>query len=560
MERILRKVRRYLPQIAFCMAALWLFYQIYPIIFAQHDDLRNYTLVRRGTVFSDAWICAKTGRISHLWNHPLLAVPFLLNKVWFYKLVQFSALLFDLWAGWRMIKTHLDRQLAGLAAVLTVSFACITAYHNLLIAYAFCHQIALGFCLLGIHYFLCGQKAPCRRNTLLSCIFLLISVMIYEAFAAMLLLYLAAALTNPRSAEKTPLHRLRGILPQVCTVLCYCVIYFGWQMIFPTAYDGLSLTFREPFLSLYALGKFSAASFPLSELMRLAKESPLTVQDAAGLLLHPMPWITAALSAAAFYQALPRIRLRGQALRRVLLLTGLGVLLPCLLISVSAKYLDWMRRGAEGYLPSFYSFCFLAVFLILAAAALRQTAPTKRRRKLLRGILTGIVFCITLSASIVNAHWRPHFAALSLRYRNFDQAVSEILPDCTAPAQLYAPDHEGIHGLADFTEDYLKIYTDTPVSFVHEKSDLLPGLPVLCIRAPEDYAFTLTAVTDSSLQTDTLIFRTLVPQAFQVTVCDTDGNAVTFENVRNGDRLTLPEGKIYNPAVRPIYEPAKNAN
>ena len=110
MERILRKVRRYLPQIAFCMAALWLFYQIYPIIFAQHDDLRNYTLVRRGIVFSDAWICAKTGRISHLWNHPLLAVPFLLNKVWFYKLVQFSALLFDLWAGWRMIKTHLDRQ------------------------------------------------------------------------------------------------------------------------------------------------------------------------------------------------------------------------------------------------------------------------------------------------------------------------------------------------------------------------------------------------------------------------------------------------------------------
>ncbi len=119
------------------------------------------------------------------------------------------------------------------------------------------------------------------------------------------------------------------------------MIYFGWQMIFPTEYDGLSLTFREPFLSLYALGKFSAASFPLSELMRLAKESPLTASDAAGLLLHPMPWITAALSSAAFYQALPRIRLRGQALRRVLLLTGLGVPLPCLLISVSAKYLDW---------------------------------------------------------------------------------------------------------------------------------------------------------------------------------------------------------------------------
>lgn len=552
MERILRKCRRYLPQIAFCTAVLWLFYQLYPIIFAQHDDLRNYTLVRRGIVLADAWRSAKTGRISHLWNHLLLAVPFLLNKVWFYKLVQFSSLLFDLWTGWLLLKTHLDRRLAGLAAVLTVSFACITAYHNLLIAYAFCHQIALGFCLLGIHFFLCGQKAPSRRNTLLSCIFLLISVMIYEAFAAMILLYLAAALTDPRSANKTLLRRLRGILPQICTVLCYCAVYFGWQIIFPTQYEGLSLTFREPFLSLYALGKFSAASFPFSELMRLAKASPLTVQDAAGLLLHPMPWITALLSSAAFYQALPQIRLRSQTLRRVLLLTGLGVLLPCLLISVSAKYLDWMRHGTEGYLPSFYSFCFLTVYLILAAAVLWQTAPARRSRKCLRGILTGIVFCITLSASIVNGLWRPHYAILSLRYRNFDQAVSEILPDCSASVQLFAPDHEGIHGLTAFTEDYLKIYTATPVTFAHENTALLPDLPILCIRSPEDYSFTLTAVTDGSLQTDALIFRTLVPQTFQVTLCDSDGESVTFNNIRNGDRLTLPADKHFDLNTRPV--------
>lgn len=560
MKRFLRKCRRYLPQIAFCAAALWLFLQLYPIIFAEHDDLRNYTLVRRGTVFADAWRSAQTGRISHLWNHPLLAVPFLLNKVGFYKLVQFSALLFDIGAGCLLLKTHFDKRLAETVAVLTVSFACITPCHNLLIAYAFCHQIALGFCLLGIHFYLCGRRTPGSRNTLLSCIFLLLSVMIYEAFAAMLLLYAAAALTEPESAGRPVLRRLRCILPQLCTVLCYCVIYFGWQLVFPAQYDGLSLTFSEPFLSLYALGKFSASSFPLSELMRIAKTSPLTLRDAAGLLLHPAPWISAGLSAAAFFQALPRIRLHGRALRRLLLLTGLCIPLPCLLVSCSTKYLDWVRRGTEGYLPSFYSFCFLTVFLILAAAALRRTASSKRRRNAVRCILTGAVFCITLSAGIVNGYWRPYYAGLSLRYRNFDYAVSRILPDCTDTAQLYAPDHGGIHNLPAYTEDYLKIYNPAPIAFVHEAAALKPDAPMLCIRAPEDYAFTLTGFSDGSLQTDRLIFRTLVPQAFRITVYDTDGEAVVYDNVRNGNRLALPAGKYFDLTVRPAYAPSADAD
>ena len=153
MTAILKKIRRYLPQIAFVCAVLWLFWQIYPIIFAVHDDMRNYTLVRRGMVLADSIRAAKTGRISHLWNHHLLALPFRANKVWFYKLIQFSALLFDVFSGWKLLKAHVNRQFADLAAVLGVSWACISAYHNLLIAYALCHQIPIGFCFLSLYHF-----------------------------------------------------------------------------------------------------------------------------------------------------------------------------------------------------------------------------------------------------------------------------------------------------------------------------------------------------------------------------------------------------------------------
>ena len=39
MEKVLQKIRKSLPLLAFIAAAAWLFYQLYPIVFATHDDL-----------------------------------------------------------------------------------------------------------------------------------------------------------------------------------------------------------------------------------------------------------------------------------------------------------------------------------------------------------------------------------------------------------------------------------------------------------------------------------------------------------------------------------------
>ena len=72
MDKLTRNFRKYLPLIACAAALLWLFYQLYPLLFATHDDLRNYTLVRRGMLAENALHSAKQGRISHLWNHFLL--------------------------------------------------------------------------------------------------------------------------------------------------------------------------------------------------------------------------------------------------------------------------------------------------------------------------------------------------------------------------------------------------------------------------------------------------------------------------------------------------------
>lgn len=554
MNQYLKIIRKYLPQIAFGFAALWLFWQIYPIIFAAHDDLRNYTLMRRGIVFSDALRAAKTGRISHLWNHLLLTLPFLLNKVWFYKLVQFSALLFDIYAGWRLLKTHVSQQFADLTAVLTVSWACISAYHNLLIAYALCHQISVGFFLLSLYHFGNRLKKRDDRETRLSCFFLLLSVMIYEAFAAMTVIFLLWALMlpskKPLTLSRWALNAAKRIKPQLLTVGGYCIVYFIWQLIFPPQYDGISFTLKEPLMSLYAVARFATASFPLAELTRLAKDHPISLIDFLSALKNPAAWLAAILAAAVFNRLLPRIKLELPKLRSLLVISGIGMFLPCVLIACSEKYIGWMRRGTNGYLPSFYSYLILIPFLLCGALLLYRTAPNSNHKKILRYLMNAAVFCTALSATAVNQMWKPYFMQQSLRYRNFDYAVSSFLPQCDGSEQLYAPDNAGIHLDRAFTEDYLKIYNPAPVAYIHAADDLDANRGTICLRMPENYAFSVYGETDSECRATVLTFRTLVPEAFNITLYDTEGEAVYYENVQNGSTLTLPAGKYFDMSVR----------
>lgn len=560
MTSILKTVRKYLPQIAFCAAVFWLFYEIYPIIFATHDDMRNYTLVRRGMVFSDSIQAAQSGRISHLWNHHLLALPFLANKLWFYKLIQYAALLFDIYAGWKLLRAHTDRHFADLTAVLAVSWACISAYHNLLISYALCHQIPIGLCFLSLYHFGNRLKYKRRNETILSCVYLLLAVMIYEAFAAMLLLYWIWALCLPSRRKRSLVQCLRRagrrIAPQMLTVAGYCLVYFIWQKIYPTAYDGISMNLREPFMSLCSLMTYALSFFPTWELLRLAKEHPITLISFFSHLTHPAAWISAALTTAAFYTRLPRIRMKTERTRNLLLLSGVGVFLPCLLTAVSEKYMAWTRRGTDGYLPSFYSYLFLVGFLLTGAILIWQTAPTVNRKKVLRVILSICVFCVCITASAVTDMWKPAFEALSLRYRNFDYVVSKSLADCDSDWQFCAPDNQGIHMSREYTQDYLKIYNPADISCISDPAALDGDKQTICMRMPENYAYAVIGEADSALRAKTLTFRTLIPECFNITLYDTEGEALYYTNVRNGNQLALPEGQYFDLSVRVENTPA----
>ncbi|MBR4200582.1 MAG: hypothetical protein IKQ91_04835 [Oscillospiraceae bacterium] len=554
MEINQKKIRKYLPYAAFGCAILWLFIQIYPIIFSVHDDLRNYVLIRRGIVMSDAVRMAKDGRISHLWNHILLTLPFLANKVWFYKLIQFAALFFDLFTLRLLLKTHIDRRFADLAVVLAVAWACISDQHNLLVAYALCHQLPFGFACLSLYHFGNRLHRGSKQETTKSCLFLLLAVMIYEAFAAVLLIMLLwAMLRRSRKPMTLPsqLRRAAGrMLPQLAAVGGYGILYCIWQALFPPVYSGITLNLHEPFLSFSALTAYSFGNFPLAEIGYLSQQTTITLTDFLGTLRNPLSWLTAIAASALFCITLPRIKLTDDALHNLLWISGCGIFAPCLAVACTKKYLEWRSSAVRAYLPSFYSYLVLVVFLTAAALRLYRSTQEGSRRKLLRGVMTAAVFGICLTATAVNAVWKPHFMTLSLRYRNFNQAVSAVLPNLTGTWQLYAPDNAGIHNSRDYTEDYLKIYNSGRIDYLTDARMLSDKNQILCIRMPENYAYTVAGNADSELRASKLTFRTLVPETFNITLYDTDGEAVYYENVKNGNILSLPEGKYFDLSLR----------
>ena len=550
MEKLTKNLRRYLPLIACAAVLLWLFYQIYPLLFATHDDLRNYTLVRRGILAENALHSAKQGRISHLWNHFLLGFPFLLNKAWFYKLVQYGTLLFDLAALYLLLKQEAGRRFAALSVMLTASWFCINANHNLLISYAFCHQLPVGLLLLSLYFFGKRLRSGKKAHTVISCLFLLLSCMIYEAFVAALLIFAVWALTVTEQ-ETGWFAYLRNaskrMLPQTCTAFAYCIVYFSWQYVYPSAYDGTALMLKEPFVSLSALSTYSASMLPVSELMRMGRDGILTVGGFLTHLMHPAPWICSILTASAVYLMLPELKADSKKLRRMLLITGIGTFVPCVMISFSEKYIDWHRRGTTGYVPSFYSDFFLVAALAAAGILLYQTAAARPQKQTVRVILTVAVFGMTLSASCVTDIWKPHFESLLRHYRSFDQSISAApFTECDSSWQLFAPEHEGIHRAENYTQDYMKIYNPADITFVNKQDALDPDKRILCIRSAEADSYTVISETDAQFLTGSVTVRTLHTGALTVELVDQNGNPLKYENVRDGDLLTAPDGTQFD--------------
>ena len=557
MKESVKKYLRYLPAAALIAALLRLFYLIYPVIFATHDDMRTYMLVRSHDVFQYAWEAAICGRISQLWNSLLLAIPFIPGKVWFYKAIAYACFIFDIAACRLLLKEHVGKAFADCTAVLIASWACLSDHHNMLVSYALCHQLPIAFLFISLYYFGNMLRKPNKKDMIRSAVFLLLACMIYEAFMAAILLFALWAFLHECAEQKetgyfaTLRRASRRILVHLAVLAGYMIIYYGWRHFYPTLYDGTELSLSDPYISLLTALLYGIAFFPVTEIMDYTRRNPLSVRA----ILHFLPlaaWFVSALSAAAFAFLLPRIRMSRRKLYAVSVISGIGIFVPVMIICLTPKYPGWIRRGSIGYLPSYYCFFFLVIFMLAGAVRLYHALPEKHHRVTVRVISTAAVFCICLTANAITAIWRPFYDILSLRYRNFDYIVSSE-PVCKLNDnwQIFAPDNGGIHNSRGMTEKYLALYNTEHVDYITDMEQLSDEKQTFCMRMPENYSFAVTGSADNNLCANTVTVRTLVPDALNIVIYDTDGNAIRFDNVRNGDSFSAPAGTAFNFRVRP---------
>ena len=538
---------------AFIFSALFFFIRIYPIIFAVHDDMRTYTLVRNHELLQNAVDSAKNGRISHLWNHILLGIPFIPGKVWFYKLFAYGTCLFDVWAMWLLVSRHIDRSLAWLSAAAVMSFATISASHNLFISYALCHQLPIGLALLSLHLFLKGLDKPKKTRTAASCVLFLAACMIYEAFIPFVIVFAAAAAVKCRDGKSFPayiLAVLRKILPQLITALAYAAVYFTWQHFYPPSYAGTSLYLHEPFLSLEAVGTYSLSMSPLAQLYYLAERTEVT----AGIFVRSItaPGIIkavliAAAAAAVIVQSSRKVRFKG--LMPVLLL---GIFVPNLLIGFSEKYVSSLKKGVISYLSSFYSYLFLMAVLCGLCMIVYRSLNSKGLRILGVSVISCVVVFLSLSSDYVVKYWGDYYIEADRRYKNFDRAVSsETIVSCDSGWQIYAPDNAGIHALESYTLDYIGIYDDTPAGGYTDKAgQLSEGKETMCMRSDEDYLLMAVGEVDEELHADEVTIVTVLPGTFDVIMHTGSGEEIMYEDAADSYILTAPEGDSFDMSVR----------
>ena len=535
------------------ISTLFFFIRIYPIIFAVHDDMRNYTLVRRGILVENAIASAKNGRISHLWNHLLLGFPYILNKVWFYKLVSYVTTLFDLWTMWLLAWKHIDKHLAWITSASFMAFATINASHNLFIAYPFCHQLPLGFILLSIHFFLNWLEKRKTSAIVVSCLFYLMASMIYEAFLPFVLVYAMLVAVHDdkksRSFGKYILHIICCILPHTITGAAYSIVYFTWRHFYPPFYAGTKLYLAEPVRTIEALLKYSFAMVPEYE-AAYAIHGAVPASDILRSI-GIVGLVKAVLITAAFVMFVKKysekINFKGKMFAFITC-----IFMPNVLIALSQQHLESSKRGVINYLSSLYSYPFLLIVTAGICCMVYAHFKNKNLRTLLLACAGAVVVLNSFTADYTNFYWCNYYGAQSVRYKNFDHAVaSDEVTNCDSNWQIYAPDNMGIHKLSSYTIDYIRIYDDTPAdSFVLTADKLKEDKNVLCMRSDPNYQLMILGEADDAFCSEEVTIATILPQEFNVVMHTKSGKEVVYSGITDDQTITAPDGDPFDMNVR----------
>lgn len=535
--------------------AVLLFKNLYSIMFAVHDDMRIYTLVRSGNLFSDAVNSAiATGRISHLWNHVLLGIPFLSGQIWVYKLMVYGTFVFDVFALFLLIKKYAGKHTAWLSVLFIFSFATISNQHNLLISYAFCHQLSLGLFLLSFYIYLRYLENNRKRDIIVAGLLLLFSYMIYEMFSFMLLFYALAAFMSIKNKSEGLKFKeylikcARCLAVPFLTVVFYVSVYFIFQNLNKplNAYEGTSLYFAEPIMSLLTIFIYSLGFFPVAQIVKTIVKFNMDLTGLANFITMESV-VKSLLASMAGIALFLKIDLKGKE-KKILPFALAGIFIPNILIGFTEKYIKLTKNGTIAYITSFYSYFFLTVFLIVVVSIIYKKAAVKKRSNLLLAFLAVMIFGVSLTADVNTNIWAEEFGVQFNKCKSFDAAVSSgLVTGASGGTRLYIPDNFGINGLMTYTEDYVGIYAENDIYCVNEAEKLDFSNKVICMRYNGDGSAMVSGYIDSNLNSKEIYISMSEKNTVRdIFVFLNNGEEYAVRNAYNGQVCVLENELLFD--------------
>lgn len=442
-----------------------------------HDDILTYAEVCHGDLCKTVMDYAENGRISHIPMTALLWIPYYFKSVTAVRIFSALSVAFDMCGLYFLVKNNSAKNTAYLVCLLFISCACISNQHNLFVAYTFAHQLPVGFILFSLDLYIKYLKGGKKSAKTASALLFFIACFMYEAMTVFLLMFGGLSLCFNR--EKPFRRRFEILIKDLffhgLFLAVYLAVYCAWRYFHPSYYDGTRFYFKNLFLSLTALLKFSVGMFPTLPTVAMILKKYISPNE----FIHSLSawnFIAPILTGTAFYRVFPKIR-KPEKMSTAVVFCVSGMLIPNILISLTEKYTYWAKQNAYSYVPSFYSYFFMIMLIVAVLTGLFRNPPKKTLF-----ILSTAVSAVVLACSLGNTAWNTYFNNNLAKYIAFSEALSsDYFNDIEDGTIVYIPDFSGIHNDMNLTAYYAETIISADVAFTNDKSQLDFSVPVVAM-------------------------------------------------------------------------------
>jgi hypothetical protein len=462
--------------------------------FTTNDDTRNEIQALQGSRLTSAMNEAiDQGRFHFVFSTLVLFIPYLWDTIYYYQFIRLGAILLNLLLYFILIKDLSNsRKLAMFATVLALAFLPNNWQHNLLTSYPFHFHWGLSMFLLSMICFLKAVEKGAYRSSIMSSIFFLAACMTYESFIPLMIVYaiIAIVIRNDFPLSKTIGARvIYFLVPHLCVVFVYLVIYLVFRSYFPVHYPGAQFRIISFKHVLNVMVQFIRSTFPGYFYFRDPGSMAITfdglIDDYGGfvaLFKHMKgDWLLkgSMVVMASWVLLQQSSNLFTKRAFWIAVALGSGMMILTLSpLAFTPKYQEWVAHGVLAYAYCYYSYFGTILLISTLVIGINQIIFN---RKIIRYTFIVLVSCLLFLSSLATDFYNYYITLdqqfSQAKWNAFDLFLQtpdfRQIPDGSI---LYAPTlwrHRGIvANHPSYWSDYVRTKTKRNIMIASSREEI----------------------------------------------------------------------------------------